>query len=167
MKEARVFDVWNRLSTVILSGKVTRHVKIVCKGGTALNKIFLGKLQRFSEDLDFDAFFSKASLDRDEKTNFLQENIMHAIEDDYTVDRPRVMREVVRFTCSFTNEMKQRDSVFVEFNVETCYVGRVVKARARSSILRLTSVTIPVYSFHTLVAKKLKAFYDRERKRHL
>lgn len=163
MKEARVFDIWQRLGTVIASRKVRRQVRIVCKGGTALNKIFFGGLQRFSEDLDFDAFFSADSgLDRSGKIGFLQDNVLSVIDSDYTIDRPRVMRQVARFTCSFTNETGQRDSVFVEFNIDTPFVGRVIKAKAMSSILKLPAVSIPVYSFSSLVAKKLKTFYERE-----
>lgn len=163
MKEARVFDIWQRLSPVIVSSKLRKQARIVCKGGTALNKIFLGGLQRFSEDLDFDVFFSADSgKDRSERIGFLQDNIISAIDSDYTIDRPRLMRQVVRFTCSFTNEMGQRDSLSVEFNIDTPFVGRVVKARAVSFILKLPAVSIPVYSFHSLVAKKLKTFYERE-----
>lgn len=163
MKEAHVFDVWHSLSPVIASGKIRQQARIVCKGGTALNKIYLGGLQRFSEDLDFDAFFStNLGFDRSEKIDFLHENVISAIDSDYTIDRPRVMREVVRFTCAFRNEMGQRDSVFVEFNIHTPFVGKVVTAKATSSILNLPTVSIPAYSFHTLVAKKLKTFYERE-----
>jgi len=162
MKEARVFDVWNRLIPIVLSRRVAKNARIVCKGGTALNKIFLGKLQRFSEDLDFDAFFNSSVSDRSQKISFLQENVISAIGDGYAIDQPRIMRQVLRFTCSFTNEMGRRDSLFVEFNIETPLVGKIVKARARSFILRLPVVSTPVYSFHSLVAKKLKTFYERE-----
>lgn len=163
MKEARVFDIWNRLTPVILSRKVSDQARIVCKGETALNKIFLGKLQRFSEDLDFDAFFSANSdLDRNKKIRLLQENIISAIDSNYTIDQPLTMRQVVRFTCSFTNESKQRDSLFIEFNIDTPYVGKVVRAKATRLIIKLPPVTIPVYSFHSLVAKKLKTFYERQ-----
>jgi len=161
MKEARVFDLWSKLSPIILSSRLARHVRIVSKGGTALNKIFLGESQRFSEDLDFDAFF-KRDLDRSQKIIFLQENVMSSVRAGYAVDQPRVMREVVRFTCAFKNEMGQGDSLSVEFNIETPFVGEVVKAKAASSILPLRPIPIPVYSFHTLVAKKFKAFYERE-----
>lgn len=162
MKEARVFDVWDRLSTLLSSRDVRRHVRVVCKGGTALNKIFLGELQRFSEDLDFDAFFSDAGLSRSQKIAFLQEKVMSAVSTAYEVDEPRLMRQVVRFNCSFINEMGKSDSLLAEFNIETPLVGKIIRATATSSILRLPSATVLVYSFYTLVAKKLKTFYERE-----
>jgi len=41
LKEARVFDIWSKLSPIILSDDISSHVTIVCKGGTVLNKVFL------------------------------------------------------------------------------------------------------------------------------
>jgi len=74
LKEARVFDIWKRLSPIVMSRKVRSRAILVCKGGTALNKIYLAGVQRFSEDLDFDAFF-KGSLTRGQKVDFLQKNL--------------------------------------------------------------------------------------------
>ena len=160
LKEARVFDIWGRLSPLVMSDKVKSKAIIVCKGGTALNKIYLPGVQRFSEDLDFDAFF-KGSVARSRKIEFLQSELMTALTKDYEVQRPRMMREIVRFTCSFHNEMGKRDSIFVEFNLNTPRVGRIVVEEAKSELWG-TAVVIPVYSFEVLVAKKLKTFYERE-----
>ena len=74
LKEARVFDIWGRLSPLIMSGKIRSKAIIVSKGGTALNKIYLSGVQRFSEDLDFDAFF-KGSPRRGRKIEFLQSEL--------------------------------------------------------------------------------------------
>jgi hypothetical protein len=52
LKEARIFDIWSRLSPIAMSRKVKSTVLLVCKGGTALNKIYFAGVQRFSEDLD-------------------------------------------------------------------------------------------------------------------
>jgi predicted nucleotidyltransferase component of viral defense system len=160
LKEARVFDIWERLSSLIMSEKVRSKVVIVSKGGTALNKIFLPGVQRFSEDLDFDAFF-KGSTTRSHKIEFLQSELIAALVNDYDVQKPRMMREVVRFTCSFVNEMGKKDSVFVEFNLRAHKVGRIVLEEAHSQLWG-TDVRVPVYSFEAIVAKKLKTFYERE-----
>jgi len=160
LKEARVLDIWSRLSPLVRSGKVKSTVLLVCKGGTALNKIYFRGVQRFSEDLDFDAFF-KRNVPKRQKIEFLQENVIAALTRDYDVQTPRMMREVVRFTSSFNNEMGKRDSIFVEFNLEAPKLGRVVVREARSELWGLT-VRIPAYSFEALVAKKLKTFYERE-----
>lgn len=160
LKEAKVFDIWGRLSPLVMSGTVKSKAIIVCKGGTALNKIYLSGVQRFSEDLDFDAFF-KGNVARTSKIAFLQSQLMTPLTKDYEVQRPRMMRKIIRFTCSFVNEIGRKDSIFVEFNLDTPRVGRIVVERAKSELWGAT-VTIPVYSFETLVAKKLKAFYERE-----
>jgi predicted nucleotidyltransferase component of viral defense system len=116
--EARVFDIWGRLSPLILSDRVKSKAIIVCKCGTALDKIFLSGVQRFSEDLDFDAIF-KGNTARSRKIVFLQNELMTSLTKDYEVQRPRMMREIVRFTCSFSNEIGMKDSIFVEFNLNT------------------------------------------------
>ena len=160
LKEARVFDIWGRLSPLIMSGKVSAKVTIVSKGGTALNKIYLPGVQRFSEDLDFDAFF-KGSTTRSRKIEFLQNELMAALAKDYDVQRPRMMREIVRFTCSFVNEMEKKDSIFVEFNLRAPKVGKIIVKEVHSQLWGRT-VRVRVYSFESLVAKKLKTFYERE-----
>lgn len=160
LKEARVFDIWGKLSPLVMSGKVKSTAIIVCKGGTALNKIYLRGVQRFSEDLDFDAFF-KGSVARSRKIEFLQSELISALMNDFEVQRPRMMREIVRFTCSFLNEIGIKDSIFVEFNLNAPRVGKLVVQEAKSQLWG-TAVTIPVYSFDALVAKKLKTFYERE-----
>jgi len=160
LKEARVFDIWARLGPLVMSQKVKSAATLVCKGGTALNKIYLGGVQRFSEDLDFDAFFKKR-LTKARKLDFLQENLIAALARNYDVRTPRMMREVVRFTCSFGNEAGKKDSIFVEFNLQAPKVGRVLVKEARSQLWGL-AVRVPVYSFEALVAKKLKTFYERE-----
>jgi len=160
LKEARVFDIWGRLSPLIMSEKVRSKAIIVSKGGTAFNKIYLPGVQRFSEDLDFDAFF-KGSTTRSRKIEFLQNELMAALVKHYEVQRPRMMREIVRFTCSFVNEMGKKDSIFVEFNLRTPKVGRIVVKEAHSQLWGM-AVRVPVYSFEALVAKKLKTFYERE-----
>jgi hypothetical protein len=88
----------------------------VCKDGTALNNIYFGGVQRFSEDLDFDAFF-EGSLTRRQKLEFLQQNLTIALTKHYEVQTPRMMREVVRFTCSFENEMGKK-----AFDVEVVFL---------------------------------------------
>jgi len=160
LKEARVFDIWSKLSPIILSNEVSFHVTIVCKGGTVLSKVFLKGTQRFSEDLDFDAFFLR-ELSKKEKIDFLDKNVMLHLRSSYQIDEPRLMRDVVRFTCSFTNETGAKDCVFVEFNVEPKGGSDFVVQKATSKLIKVQAVKIPTYSFPVLVAKKLKTFHER------
>jgi len=160
LKEARIFDILTKLSPVLLSKEISAKVTIICKGGTVLNKVFLKGTQRFSEDIDLDAFFAE-KLGRKQKLVFLDKNILSLLRESYQIGRPRLMREVARFTCTFTNEMGAKDCVFVEFNLEPKGVRSFEIIEVRSEILKISPVKIPVYSFPVLVAKKIKTFYER------
>lgn len=161
LKEYRVFDIWSKISPVLLSSDITSQVYAISKGGTALNKIFFKGVQRFSEDLDFDAFFA----DRQSVSSmieFLKKNVISILSDSYSLERPRMMRQVVRFPCKFTNEMGRPNQVFCEFNLFAAHVGKELIASAKSDIINeIKPVKVRVYSFDTLMAKKLKTFYER------
>ncbi|MCS4541222.1 MAG: nucleotidyl transferase AbiEii/AbiGii toxin family protein [Euryarchaeota archaeon] len=160
LKEARVFDIWAKLSPIILSKELASQITIICKGGTVLNKVFLKGIGRFSEDLDFDAYFTK-KLSKKEKMAFLDKNVLFNLRTSYQIERPRLMKDVVRFTCSFVNEMGAQDCVFVEFNLEPKGYSASEIKEAYSEILNIAPVKIPSYSFPVLVAKKIKTFYER------
>jgi predicted nucleotidyltransferase component of viral defense system len=160
LKEARVFDIWAKLSPVIISEEIAPHATLICKGGTALNKVFLKDIQRFSEDLDFDAFFTK-EISKKENIEFLEKHILSHLKNSYQIEEPRLMRDVVRFTCNFINEMGAKDCVFVEFNIEPKGPMIFEIRKAKSEILDIAPVEIPVYTFPVLVAKKIKTFYER------
>ncbi len=160
LKEARVFDVLSKLSPVILSDEVSSRVIIICKGGTVLSKVFLRGTQRFSEDLDFDAFFSE-DLGKKEKIAFLDNSILSSLDRSYQIEKPRLMKDVVRFTCSFTNETGAKDCVFVEFNVEPAGSSDFIIKEAESELIKIQTVKVPTYPFPNLVAQKMKTFYER------
>jgi predicted nucleotidyltransferase component of viral defense system len=161
LKEARVFDILAKLSPVILSEKIRSDVILILKGGTALNKVFLKSIQRFSEDLDFDAFFSK-DINSKEKINFIENYILSHIKSIYQIEKPRMMKNVVRFTCNFVNEIGAKDCVFIEFNIQPSGPKVFEIRKAESEILDITPVEIPVYPFPFLIAKKIKTFYERD-----
>jgi len=161
LKEARVFDIWSKLCPAILSGEITIHAEVIFKGGTSLNKVFLGKVQRFSEDLDMDIFFKK-KLGREEKIQFIKDRVIPILNSDYTIPKEARRKNVILFFCKFKNEIGMNDNIQLEFNIGESRTGTDEIATARSSILPLKLDSIPVYSFDTLAAKKLKAFYERE-----
>lgn len=160
LKEDRIFAIMKSLSPIILSEDLSKEVTVVAKGGTAINKVYFHGCQRFSEDLDFDAAFKK-KLTKSEKIFFLNEHVISALRSEYEVDEGRLMRDTVRFTCTFMNEIGMKDCVFVEFNVEAKIFGEVDLREAKSEILNLSPVKIRIYSLPTLVAKKMVAFSDR------
>lgn len=66
------------------------------------------------------------------------------------------------FFCQFQNEIGMKDNIQLEFNISETRTGKDDLVNARSAILSLQLDKIPVYTFGTLIAKKLKAFYERE-----
>lgn len=72
MKEFRVFHIWEKICPAFLSNEIKDHADVICKGGTPLNKIFFGKVPRFSEDIDMDIFFKKKT-GREDKIQFIKE----------------------------------------------------------------------------------------------
>ena len=161
LKEARVFDIWSKICPIMLSDAVLSEAEIICKGGTPLNKIYLGDIQRFSEDIDLDIFF-KDDRSKDEKIEFITNNIIEPLNSSYTIPKEARRRNIAHFTCKFKNEINMDDNVFLEFNVGETMTGSTKVTNAKSTILPLTVDKVPVYSFHTLIAKKLKAFYERD-----
>ncbi len=159
LKEARVFDVWSRLSPLYPSKGINHEALIICKGGTVLNKVFFRGVQRFSEDLDHDAFFA-VSANTNAKIRYL-EGLVRPLLNTYKIDKPRMMREVLRFTCSFTNEQGSMDSIFVEFNLEPKGPRGRNMMEAKSELLNVQPVKIQTYRFDLLVAKKIKTLYER------
>jgi len=94
LKEARVFDIWERLSPLWLSTDKGK-AQVVCKGGTSLNKIYLGPLQRFSEDIDMDIIFEQEMV-RKEKIELVKRMVLPLLQPEYILPRERVMRNVLR-----------------------------------------------------------------------
>lgn len=60
LKEARVFDIWSKICSTFISKEIMNQATVICKGGTSLNKVFLGKVQRFSEDIDMISSLKKS-----------------------------------------------------------------------------------------------------------
>ncbi len=160
MKEARVFDIWSKICPAILEKNILDHATVICKGGTPLNKIFFGKVQRFSEDIDMDIFF-KNKVEREYKIQFIKDNIISLLTSSYTIPKEARKRNIILFFCQFQNEQNEKDNVQLEFNIGEARTGQYEIASAKSAILPLSLDRIPVYSLDTLIAKKLKAFYER------
>ena len=122
LKEARVFDIWSNICPIMLSDVVLSQAKIICTGGTSLNKIYLGGIQRFSEDIDLDIFF-KDNRSKDEKIKFIKNNIIDSLNRSYTIPKEARRKQIIHYTCKFKNEINMDDSVFLEFNVGETMIG--------------------------------------------
>jgi len=84
---------------------------VILKGGTALNRVYLSKLNvsRFSEDIDLD-YFGKGDLN--ERIKAVEAKVKRI--KDFNVRSPRILHRTLRFDCHYTNELGNQDRVRLE-----------------------------------------------------
>lgn len=126
--------------------------KIILKGGTALNQIYLGDFQRFSEDLDFD-IFKNVTVDKLKK-----QLIELGINIKKTIYRPGRISFESSYVVGNT-----KDSIRIEFNIEKnkSLETKAVSKTASSNIASYTVANIKTYPLETLIVQKLIALANR------
>lgn len=132
---------------------------LVLKGGTAINKAYLGSLARFSEDLDFDFIRQGERKEKIAEIGKIKEGIRN-----YDAGRIRLFRDVARIDCFFVNEGGQRDNIRIEFNLsfsEQCSSLPVKAEVLRSAFTSSVVGGIRVYALEDLLARKISALHDR------
>lgn len=151
VKEFFVFDVLGRIASLPAPGE-----KIVFKGGTALNKVYLGGLQRFSEDLDFDSGTTSLA-----ETRAACGRLARGISGYDTTEFRRV-KDTVQFHCVFNSPLGGRDHVRVDVAAKKIACARpLVAGRAASEFAQSVVAGFAVYSLEDLVARKLHALATR------
>lgn len=138
-----------------LSAKQGEFGNIVFKGGTALNKIYLGGVQRFSEDLDFDA-----------------ETDMHGAKSIcgkmagavswYKTGEIRRVSGTYQFECAYTSILGGSDHVRVDIAPKRIITDKKpVLAQVSSPYSQKSVSGVPAYGLEDLVARKLCALENR------
>ncbi len=151
IKEFQLFDVLAQIAVQTASDK-----KLVFKGGTALNKVYLGEKQRFSEDLDFDLI--NASVPE----TVAYANKLAALITGFEIGEFRRVRKTVMFECSFESPLGGRDHVRVDIcGKKLTTADPLVIGSARSTFTDRSVTGFQIYSFDDLVARKLNALADR------
>jgi len=149
IKEFHVFGVLGQIAAL-------GDEKLVFKGGTALNKIYLGGLQRFSEDLDFD-------IDVPDRRALLDyaKSLSGKIE-GYDIADLRWVRDTAQFYCAYATPLGGKDHVRVDIARKKIMTSKPVsRGVARSEWAGLMAAGIPVYSLEDLTARKLNALANR------
>ncbi len=151
INEFHVFDVLSQIATINAGSK-----QLVFKGGTALNKIYFTKNQRFSEDLDFD-------LDTDEISTVREWCKQTADKiTGYEITEFRRVRSTVQFYCAFQNALGTKDHVRIDVSTKKIITDKpLVIKPAVSQYSGGSVVGFYVYSLEDLVARKLNALHDR------
>lgn len=160
IKEFYLFDVLSQvtmslpLSLAVLGGRDVP--KAVFKGGTALNKVYLGKLQRFSEDLDFDLDTTQFSDVRD-----LCNKLASGIK-GYEITEFRKVKNTLQFYCAFQNPLGNKDHIRVDVAAKKIVTEKLPLVKPAVSEYTDRFVTgFYVYSLEDLVVRKMNALADR------
>ena len=122
--------------------------RIILKGGTAINKIYLDE-PRFSEDLDYDSKNAKA--DTEEIKQFLS---------DYFKTDLRKMRSIYRIDCFYNGKDGETDKFRVEIAPKKNIENTSSKI-ARSILFENTFASVKTYTLDALVKQKMDAYFDR------
>jgi hypothetical protein len=160
VKEIRVFDA---LAQAAVFNAGEGNGELIFKGGTALNKIYFGGLQRFSEDLDFDLATARTKA----KALRLFKRVANVMQDaGFRTGRiRRVGRREPSFQleCSFESPLGRRDYIGIDAAVKPAIaISDVVEAAvARSSFAERVVAGIRAYSLDGLVGRKMAALADR------
>ncbi len=160
VKEFYLFDVLSQVtmqlpvSPAILEGR--KEPQVVFKGGTALNKVYFGKLQRFSEDLDFDLNTTSFS-ELKEFCNGLASRIT-----GYEITEFRRVKDTMQFYCVFQSPFGNKDHIRIDVAAKTIITDKppIVKPAVSEYTGRFVT-GFYVYSLEDLVARKMNALMGR------
>ena len=147
----------------ILSG--WSEIEFALKGGTALNRIYLGEHGRFSEDLDIDIFGSKSVVNKIKKLYKLLSDIQ-----EFEIQGPRMLHLTARYDCYYINEFGDRDRVMLELylaNKRPESARPIERSLIRSRFIETSPALFPCYSLEDLIAQKFVTLYFRRQGKDL
>jgi predicted nucleotidyltransferase component of viral defense system len=127
---------------------------IILKGGTAINRVYL-KNMRFSEDIDLDLVFKENVKKAIKRANEIAAKIK-----GFQVEKPRIMKETIRYDLFYINPLAHKDKIRLEFRIvkkASGYEKRVVNfgfVPSESSLLN-------VYDIDKLIKHKIECITDR------
>ncbi len=153
LKEFKLFKGINEMLSINQEYKA----KLVLKGGTALNKVYLKGIQRFSEDVDMD-YLSEES--KEKKVSVIRE-IMKNVK-EFSVEGPWFLRDNMRYHLGYLSFGK-KDHIRFEFSLtKKDYTLRPIGTETmKSDITDSTIYGVPCYSLDDVVARKLNALRTR------
>jgi uncharacterized protein len=149
-KEEKITKILNQLFILF-------EEKVVLKGGTALNRVYLKDNARFSEDIDLDYF-------NENKNNAIKEIEKKMKEfSDFEVAKSRLMNDTLRYDTYYINELNHKDKVQIEFYLNhEKIIGQTKKRIINSQLIESNSAIFNVYSMESLISRKIVAAFNRE-----
>ena len=153
IKEFHLMDVLGQTAEFA----ARRPGSLVFKGGTALNKVYIQKTQRFSEDVDFDLVTKNASRDL---VGFSRE--LAGSMDGYKIIEFRKVRSILQFYCGYELPGGGADHIRIDISPKRLLTAKPVESGAAISEFTHASVSgVMVYSIEDLTARKLNALAAR------
>ncbi|MFH1222360.1 MAG: nucleotidyl transferase AbiEii/AbiGii toxin family protein [Candidatus Micrarchaeota archaeon] len=148
------FHLFNVLSQVVAFASQNNRT-LVFKGGTALSKVYLGKAQRFSEDIDFD-------LEADiEKVMHFSKELAGTLK-EYSITEFRKVHNTVQFYCKYDNLLGGKDHIRVDIASKPIITSKpLVQKQAVSEFIGSSVSGFYVYDIEDLLARKMNALSDR------
>ena len=152
-KEFCLMDVISQISSIAIQ----KHSPLVLKGGTALNKVYLQKMQRFSEGADFDLVTNNSSQELYEFSRKLASEI-----NGYEIEDLRRVRSTIQFYCMYETPLGGKDHVRIDIASKKLLTAKSLENNTIISEFTHSSVSgIPIYSIEDLTARKMHALADR------
>lgn len=128
---------------------------LILKGGTAIQRVYL-KNKRFSEDLDFD-FICKGSMKEALKAS--KELIKNL--STFTIEKPRMMGNTIRYDLFYTNPLNQKDRIMLEFN-QVKSAQHYSKKIVNFGFVPYESSLLKVYDIEELILQKITCILERQ-----
>jgi len=155
VKEYRAMDVLKQIAMAVARPNLKNFV---FKGGTALNKVYLGQIQRFSEDLDFDL-----DVETFPKVKEFSLNLSKKLA-GYSVAEFRRVGGTCQFSCIYDNPLGGRDFVRVDIAKKRIITDKpILRPPIPSAFLPggVFATGLCVYSLEDLTARKINALAFR------
>ena len=152
-KEFHLMDVVSQIAALV----IPEPNLLVFKGGTALNKVYLQRTQRFSEDADFDLVTENAKKELYGFCRKLADGL-----DDYRITEFRKVRSTIQFYCAYETPLGGMDYVRIDVSPKKLLVAKPLENRQISSEFTQSSTSgIRTYSIEDLTARKMNALATR------
>ena len=152
VKEFHLMNVMGMISAFAFS----KSSQLVFKGGTALSKVYLEKMQRFSEDADFDLVTKNANSALRDFCKRLAESMK-----GYAITEFRRVHNTMQFYCEYESPLG-KDHVRVDISPKRLITAKPVEIKAAVSEFVHASVGgLTVYSIEDLTSRKLNALAAR------
>ncbi len=140
------------ISTALLSIKDDR---LVLKGGTAINRLYLKDHARFSEDIDLDLKTDRSMQEAIAQTKGFMKSVI-----GFDIEKPRLMGGTIRYDAFFINPLNMKDRIMIEFSPKR-HVSKCAKEVVNFGFVPSEAALMHVYSLETLLRQKLDCLLGR------